>query len=174
MLIYWFARSVLISVAVRPGNGALMLDASVLVLAAALAFVTYGEIPAPVRLIARGIGVIVLIQLAFDAGNIFLGSAGADPVFFRFGTVLGLLAGMLALWRPAFLMPLFYHYVAFRHQIGVATGIGSPKPTISACSISARFWRSARWSRSSPRDDGRPCEHGRRSNIWSFAASPVR
>ena len=113
----------LISVAVRPGNGALMLDASVLVLAAALAFVTYGETPAPVRLLARGIGVIVLIQLAFDAGNIFLGSAGADPVFFRFGTVLGLLAGMLALWRPAFLMPLFYHYVAFRHRIGVATGI---------------------------------------------------
>jgi hypothetical protein len=123
LLIYWLARSVLISVAVRPGNGALMLDASVLVLAAALAFVTYGEIPAPLRLLARGIGVIVLIQLAFDAGNIFLGSAGADPVFFRFGTVLGLLAGMLALWRPAFLMPLFYHYVAFRHQIGVATGI---------------------------------------------------
>lgn len=123
LLIYVAARTALLSNASSSGAGCLALDAAVFVVAAALTSIRHQEIPAPVRLLLRGIGAVVLIQLAFDAGNMILGSAGAESGFFQVGTALALLSGTLALWRPAFVLPLFFHYVAFRHQIGVVTGI---------------------------------------------------
>ena len=123
LLVYVPARAALLSIAVGSGNACLALDVATFAVALALTFVRHADIPGPIRLLARGIGVVVLVQLAFDAGSLILGSAGAATSFFQFGTPLGLLAGVLALWRPAFLLPLFVHYIAFRHQIGVATGI---------------------------------------------------
>ncbi len=123
LLIYVAARAALLSIATGSGAGCLALDAAAFLVASALAFIRHEEIPAPVRVLSRGIGAIVLIQLAFDAGNLVLGSAGSGSRFFQYGTALALLSGVLALWRPAFALPLFFHYVAFRHQIGIVTGI---------------------------------------------------
>ncbi len=123
LLIYAAARQVLLAVAGGSENACLLLDIAAFAIAAAAAAVPYRDVPPPLRMLSRGIGLVVLLQLAFDAVNIVLGSAGAGGSFFQFGTALGLLAGLLALWRPAFLLPLFAHYVAFRHQIGVVSGI---------------------------------------------------
>lgn len=99
---------------------------------AALPFVAvrYAEVPMLLRAILRGIGAVVLAQVLFDsfgavppAPNIILGGSTPHDLFFRWGAVVGVTAGVLALWRPAFLVPLFTWYLAFRLLIGPRTGI---------------------------------------------------
>src|SRR6185312_462941 len=92
-----------------------------------LAGIRYEEMPTIARPIARGIGGVVLVQVAFDMATLFYGPAwmfdAANRDFFVFGGALGLVAGIVALRRPSFLVPLFFHYVAFRHQLNVLSGI---------------------------------------------------
>jgi hypothetical protein len=48
---------------------------------------------------------------------------GTAGLFFVGGGLLGVLAGCLGIWRPSFLLPLAFHYVAFRNQFNVINGI---------------------------------------------------
>ncbi|MFC7690024.1 hypothetical protein ACFQY5_10830 [Paeniroseomonas aquatica] len=99
---------------------------------AALPFVgvRYADVPRLLRAILRGIGVVVLVQVLFDAfgpvppaPNIIFGAANEHTLFFRWGALIAVIAGFASLWRPIFLMPLFIYYVAFRLLIGPAAGI---------------------------------------------------
>lgn len=99
---------------------------------AALPFIgiRYAEVPRMLRAILRGIGVVVLVQVLFDAfgpvppaPNIIFGAANEHTLFFRWGALIAVIAGFASLWRPIFLMPLFVYYVAFRLLIGPAAGI---------------------------------------------------
>jgi hypothetical protein len=99
--------------------------------AAAFAFVSirYADMSAPLRITMRGIGVIVFVQVLFDALGPFPGPANilfADhgpTLYFRYAAILGVVAGTAALWRPAFLVPLFLYYVGWRELIGTLSGI---------------------------------------------------
>ena len=99
---------------------------------AALPFVgiRYADVPRMLRAILRGIGVVVLVQVLFDAfgpvppaPNVIFGAANEHTLFFRWGALIAVIAGFASLWRPIFLMPLFIYYVAFRLLIGPAAGI---------------------------------------------------
>ena len=48
---------------------------------------------------------------------------GANGAFFGLGTVIAIAGGVAALWRPAFTLPLLFHYVAFRHQLNRVSGV---------------------------------------------------
>ncbi len=71
----------------------------------------------------------MLIQVAFDLfgpfpgpPNILFGGQGS-ALYFRYAAILGVVAGVAALWRPSFLAPLFLYYVGWRELIGTVSGI---------------------------------------------------
>lgn len=127
LALYYGVRSLVIDIAFGPALGCLWLDVMACAAAALLAGVTYRDIPAPLRLLARGIGMVVLIQVAFDGSTLFYApasmTAGGDGAFYRVGTLLALAAGIGAIWRPSYLLPLMIHYVAFRHQLNLVTKV---------------------------------------------------
>ncbi len=92
--------------------------------------VRYQAIPWLLRFVVRGVGAVILVQVLFDsfgavppAPNVIFGSNLPQILFFRWGALLAVLAGIASLWRPAFLIPLFYYYIGFRLRIGPAGGI---------------------------------------------------
>jgi len=125
--VYAGLRAVLIAVAESTAMDCFWLDVVVFAAACLLAGIRYEEMPTIARPIARGIGGVVLVQVAFDMATLFYGPAwmfdAANRDFFVFGGALGLVAGIVALRRPSFLVPLFFHYVAFRHQLNVLSGV---------------------------------------------------
>jgi hypothetical protein len=99
---------------------------------AAIPFISvrYTDFPRLLRVLVRGIGIVVLAQVLFDAfgpvppaPNVILGEANAHALFFRWTALIAVLAGVAAMWRPIFLLPLFYYYIAWRLLIGPRTGI---------------------------------------------------
>lgn len=101
------------------------------VFAGALAFnsIRYRDFSPPLRITAFAIGMAIFVQLLFDSlgpfagpANILFGS-GDRILFFRYGAVLAVVAGIAAIWRPAFLLPLLYFYHAWREMVSVASGI---------------------------------------------------
>jgi hypothetical protein len=99
--------------------------------AGAIAFssVRYRDFSPPLRITAFAIGLAIFLQLLFDslgpfAGppNILFGS-GDRILFFRYGALLAVVAGIAAIWRPSFLVPLFYFYHAWREMVSVVSGI---------------------------------------------------
>ena len=127
LALYYAVRSLVIDIAFGPALECLWLDVVACAAATLLSQIAYHDIPEPLRLLARGIGMVVLIQMAFDGSTLFYAPAsmttGSEGIFYRFGTLLALAAGLGAIWRPAFLLPLMIHYVAFRHQLNVLTTI---------------------------------------------------
>lgn len=97
---------------------------------AALPFIAirYADIPFLLRAIVRGIGIVLFVQVLFDAfgpvppaPNILFGEANAHVLFFRWGAAIAVLAGVVGMLRPAFLLPLAYYYILWRHLIGPRT-----------------------------------------------------
>ena len=127
LALYYAIRSLVIDIAFGPALGCLWLDGMACAAAALLSGIAYRDIPEPLRLLARGIGMVVLVQVAFDGSTLFYAPAsmttGGEGIFYRFGTLLALAAGIGAVWRPAFLLPLMIHYVAFRHQLNLLTRV---------------------------------------------------
>jgi hypothetical protein len=97
--------------------------------AALFAWVRYAEFPRLLRVVLRGIRIVVLVQVLFDAFGavpplpniLFLD--GPFTLLYRWGAVIAVACGVASLWRPSFLVPMFFYYVAFRFLIGQATGI---------------------------------------------------
>lgn len=127
LVLYGVTRTAVLAIAETTPTNCLWLDVIACIAASAMREVRYGEVAVPLRILARGIGATVLVQLAFDASTLFYDQISqlseADGAFFRVGTGVGLAAGAIGLWRPAFLLPLLFHYIAFRHQYGLVTGI---------------------------------------------------
>jgi len=127
LALYVAFRACLIGVAESTAANSLALDIAMFAAACLAVGVRYGEIPAILRPLLRGIAVVVLAQVICDAATLFYGPAdivgGWYGRFFVVGGGLAIAAGFLTLWRPSFALPLFVHYVAFRHQINAATGI---------------------------------------------------
>ena len=127
LALYYAVRSLVIDIAYGSPQDCLWLDVLALAGAALLGKVTYREIPQPLRFLARGIGMVVLAQVAFDGSSLLYApdsmTQGAQGAFYRFGTLIALAAGAGAIWRPAYLLPLMIHYVAFRHQLNLSTRV---------------------------------------------------
>lgn len=127
LTIYVAFRSMVIAIAERSPIDSLALDAVVFAAAFAVVGIRYADIPTVLRPLLRGIGVVVLAQVVCDAATLLYGPAeivdGWHGWFFGLGGGIAIASGLLALWRPAFALPLFVHYVAFRHQINIATAI---------------------------------------------------
>ena len=127
LLIFAALRNVLINVASGDGFNCLILDVLACDAAALLCGIRYDEISPMLRVMGRGIGAVVLVTIVFDATTLLYAPApylaGDEGWFFRFGTLLGIAAGIASIWRPSFLLPLMFHYVAFRHQYNIAGGI---------------------------------------------------
>lgn len=92
--------------------------------------IRYQAIPWLLRFVVRGVGAVILVQVLFDsfgavppAPNVIFGSNLPQILFFRWGALLAVAAGIASLWRPAFLIPMFYYYIGFRLRIGPAGGI---------------------------------------------------
>jgi hypothetical protein len=127
LALYYAVRSLVIDIAMGTAEECLWLDIVVCAAAAMVSSVRYADIPEPLRLLGRGIGMVVLVQVAFDGSTLLYAPQsilqGDDGAFYRLGTVLALAAGIGSLWRPSFLLPLMFHYVAFRHQLNLATKV---------------------------------------------------
>jgi hypothetical protein len=98
--------------------------------AACFTGIRYAALPQLLRAVVRGIGVVVLVQVLFDtlapvppAPNVLFGEGGGHALFFRYGGMVAIAAGVASLWRPSFLVPLFAWYVSFRLLIGPLSGI---------------------------------------------------
>src|SRR5690349_22408590 len=98
--------------------------------AACFVAVRYRDMPHLLRAIVRGIGVVVFAQVLFDtlapvppAPNVLWGEANSHVLFFRYGGMVAIAAGLVSLWRPSFLVPLFAWYDSFRLLIGDIAGV---------------------------------------------------
>lgn len=131
LAVYAALRAILLATAQSTAVNCLLLDILVFAGAVALAGLRYTDMPRLLHPMLRGIGLVVLFQAAFDGIGLLHGPAdfirGSNGLFFDGGAVLAVVSGLLCLWRPSFLLPLFFHYVAFRHQIGVITGVDISK-----------------------------------------------
>jgi hypothetical protein len=87
---------------------------------AALPFIAirYTDIPHLLRVIVRGMGMIIFAQVLFDAfgpvppgPNILFGEPNAHVLFFRWGAVIAVVAGAVGMCRPAYLLPLCCYYM---------------------------------------------------------------
>lgn len=109
------------------GQASLTLEAFTVAAAAAVSSIRYGDIATPLRILMRGIAIVVLIQLAFDTSTFLylpdMLMAGSQGVLFRVNAMIGLAAGVVAIWRPSFVVPLLISYVTFRRQFNVHAGI---------------------------------------------------
>lgn len=127
LALYIAARSLLLTVAKGTPLDCLWLDILSVAGALFLSGIRYAEIPPALRLLARGIGAVVLIQVAFDASTLFYAPSsmleGAPGGFYTYGAMIALAAGAAAMIRPAFLLPLMAHYVLFRHQLNILTKV---------------------------------------------------
>ncbi|MGH6979594.1 MAG: hypothetical protein ACREFC_00155 [Stellaceae bacterium] len=127
LAIYVALRAALIGIAESSAPECLALDSVAMLAAGLMAGVRHADIPTLLRPLLRGIGAVVLAQVICDAATLLYGPAdivaGWNGWFFGLGSVIAIVAGFLALYRPSFVLPLFIHYVAFRHQINAVTGI---------------------------------------------------
>jgi hypothetical protein len=127
LALYAALRALLLAIAGRSPIDCLMLDVAAFAAAGAFAGIRHAEIPALLRPLLRGIAGVVLVQVAFDGTALFYApaymTAGAPGVFFEAGSAIGIAAGLLALWRPSFAVPLLFHYVMFRHQMNLVSGV---------------------------------------------------
>src|SRR6185369_2329214 len=75
------------------------------------------------RIILRAIAMMVLFQVACEAFGAVYGapnllfSEGPDLLFFRYGAMIALVAGVLSWFRPSFAICLLMYYVMFRERI---------------------------------------------------------
>ena len=97
--------------------------------AIALRQIRYSDVTSALRITMRWVGVFIFLQVLFDAlgpfpgpPNILFGDQG-PVLYFRYVAVIGVIAGVAALWRPSFLIPLFLFYVGWRELIGTLSGI---------------------------------------------------
>lgn len=85
--------------------------------------VRYSVLSSAPRIIIRAIAMMVLFQVACEAFGAVYGAPnilfdeGPDLLFFRYGAVIGLIAGVLSWFRPSFALCLLTHYVLFRERI---------------------------------------------------------
>jgi hypothetical protein len=127
LILYILIRELSLAVAAGSPLGCLAMDGIGILAALALSGITYPEIPPVLRPLLRGIAGVVLVQIAFDATTLIYGPApmltGQAGAFFIFGTAIGVGAGLATFWRPSFAVPLFFHYIAFRHQLNLTAGV---------------------------------------------------
>jgi hypothetical protein len=129
LLVYKAGRRLLLDTVAMPQEYSFALVVAACIGAAAFVWVRYADFPRLLRVVLRGIGIVVYIQVLFDAFGavpplpniLFLD--GPYTLLYRWGAVIAVAAGTIAMWRPSFLVPLFFYYVAFRFLIGKATGI---------------------------------------------------
>lgn len=94
------------------------------------AAIPYAAVPWLLRVIVRGIGAFILVQVLFDGfgavappPNILFGVGVPHILFFRYAALLAVIAGAAGLWRPAFVLPLLFYYMLFRMRIGAIDGV---------------------------------------------------
>ncbi|WP_133289907.1 hypothetical protein [Dankookia rubra] len=128
LLAYMAARKVTLFAAHQSEAHAFALTIFCCVAALPFIAIRYADIPFLLRAIVRGIGIVVFVQVLFDAfgavppaPNLILGEANAHALFFRWGMLVAVLAGAIGMARPAFLLPLSYYYILWRHLIGPRT-----------------------------------------------------
>src|ERR1700752_1101558 len=99
-------------------------------LACLFAAIPYAAVPWLLRVVLRGIGAFILVQVLFDAfgavappPNVLFGVGVPHVLFFRYAALLAILAGVAGLWRPAFVLPLLLYYTLFRLRIGAIDGV---------------------------------------------------
>ena len=125
--VYISVRSALLAIATTTSANCLALDCVALAAAWCLVNVRYSEVAPVLRPLMRGIAGVVLVQVTFDGSTLLYAPApfltGVDGAFFCVGTIIAIAAGLAALWRPSFVLPLLFHYVAFRHQLNRISGV---------------------------------------------------
>lgn len=108
---------------------AFVLICAAFVCAIALSPIRYRDFSPSLRILAFAIGMAIFAQLLFDSFGPFAGppnilfGSGDGILFFRYGALLSIMAGIAAISRPSFLVPLFYFYLAWRERISVVSGI---------------------------------------------------
>ena len=127
LALYAVLRAMLLTTASRGPIGCLGLDIVTFAAAAVFVGIRHDEVPSLLRPLLRGIAAVVLVQVALDGAALTYAPAymtsGEPGAFFVGGSAIGVVSGLLALWRPSFAVPLLFHYVAFRHQLNRISGV---------------------------------------------------
>jgi hypothetical protein len=127
LITYAVIRTALLAIAASSPENCLALDIVTIAGAWYFSDLKYDAVPTVLRPLMRGIAGIVLVQVVFDGSALLYGPApmltGANGAFFGAGTVIAIAAGLAAIWRPSFALPLLFHYVAFRHQLNRVSGV---------------------------------------------------
>jgi hypothetical protein len=98
-----------------------------LIIAVPLATVRYSQLTQLVRILIRGLGIVVLIltltdsplEVAWPAADGFPHS----PLFFRCGALISIACIILGLWRPSFQLPVLIYYDLSRRVFANVTGV---------------------------------------------------
>ncbi|HEY0418983.1 MAG TPA: hypothetical protein VGC80_05645, partial [Acetobacteraceae bacterium] len=100
LLAYMAARKVTLFAAHQSEAHAFALTVFCCVAALPFIAIRYADIPFLLRAIVRGIGIVLFVQVLFDAfgpvppaPNILFGEANAHVLFFRWGAAIAVLAG---------------------------------------------------------------------------------
>ena len=88
--------------------------------------ITFEEIWAPLRLMIRAAGFVILLQVGFDSlyptswvSNLVLGQDDKSRLLIG----LAFITGLASLWRPSFLLALGASYFAFRYYVAQPYGL---------------------------------------------------
>jgi hypothetical protein len=110
--LYAALRTVLLTIANGSPLDCLALDILTFSVAGAFVGIWHYEIPSLLRPLRRGIAGVVLVQVAFDGAALFFAPAdmltGAPVTFFGISSLIGVAAGILALWGTSFVLPLLF------------------------------------------------------------------
>ncbi len=127
LALYAALRTALLAIAAGSATTCVALDIVTVATACLFVKLRYADVAPVLRPLVRGIAGVVLVQVIFDGSNLLYGPApmltGANGAFFGAGTVIAIAGGLAALWRPSFVLPLLFHYVAFRHQLNRVSGV---------------------------------------------------
>ena len=127
LIIYYFLQVAIRSSAQAGPLAALVLVAASAALAVSLSRIHYGQLSRLVRILIRGLGVIVLIltlsDSPFEAAWPLVDGFPRSTLFFRLGAPISILCLVLSIWRPAFQLPVLIYYDLSRRVFARVTSV---------------------------------------------------
>jgi hypothetical protein len=128
-LFLYYLLQVAVTSSARSGPlAALGIVIASLAIAVPLANVRYNQLTQLVRILIRGLGIVVLILILTDSPLEMAWPAAAagfphSTLFFRFGALISIASIILGLWRPSFLLPALVYYDLSRRVFANITSV---------------------------------------------------
>jgi hypothetical protein len=126
-LFLYYRLQVAVTSSARSGPlAALGIVIASLIIAVPLATVRYSQLTQLIRILIRGLGIVVLILILTDSPLEVAWPAAGFPhstLFFRCGAVISIAYIILGLWRPSFQLPALVYYDLSRRVLANITSV---------------------------------------------------